>query len=131
MLKYAIFNRLRTLPPFSISFLYPFSLQYANLIYLCRLKVLQPYIDQGIATVVDWSMFPYRKSQFNSQIMAFNDCVYRFKDYNEFQLQMDVDEYPFSLDKKIPDLDTLIEKYKTEEPDFGQLLLTVSMVVSY
>ncbi len=58
--------------------------------------------------------------------MAFNDCVYRFKDYNEFQLQMDIDEYPFSLDSKIQDLDQLIEKYKEEEPDFGQLLLTVS-----
>ena len=90
-----------------------------------RLEVLKPYIEKGIATVVDWSMYPYRKSQFNSQIIAFNDCVYRFKDYNDFQLQMDVDEYPFSLDEQIQDLEQLIEKYKAEEPDFGQLLLTV------
>lgn len=71
-------------------------------------------------------MYPYKNSQFNSQIMAFNDCVYRFKDYSEFQLQFDVDEYPFSKSKDIKDLDDLIEKYKEEEPDFGQLLLTVS-----
>ena len=49
-------------------------------------KVLKPYIEKGIVTLIDW---PYQ----HGQMAAYNDCIKRFQKESNWIAFMDLDEF--------------------------------------
>ena len=49
-------------------------------------KVLKPYIEKGIVTLIDW---PYQYGQ----MVAYNDCIKRFQEESNWIAFMDLDEF--------------------------------------
>lgn len=49
-------------------------------------KVLKPYIEKGIVTLIDW---PYQYGQ----MAAYNDCIKRFQEESNWIAFMDLDEF--------------------------------------
>ena len=54
--------------------------------------MLSPYINSNIVTVVPWF---FDHSAYNAQLVHLNSCIYRFRDFSEWQLHIDVDEFPY------------------------------------
>lgn len=76
------------------------------------LKALRPYTEANIVTVVQWS---YDHKKYNAQTVHLNSCIYRFRDFSEWQLHMDIDEYlyPVHSSSIIPHLDDFLAQDRT------------------
>jgi hypothetical protein len=74
-------------------------------------SVLDPYIEQGIVTLIDWSEEPLYDI---SQAAAHNHCLTNFGATSRWMAFLDVDEFLFS-----PEMPSLADALKPYEPHPG------------
>lgn len=78
-------------------------------------KLLNPYIEQGIVTLVDWD-YPFAKNKKKDQKFCqrgqMHHCLYKYGQLSTWMLFIDVDEYVYPVDPKQTSLLPLLEKYE-------------------
>lgn len=83
-------------------------------------KALQPYIDSGVVTLIDWDYtYPSNRADIwlKIQTKAYMHCIEHYKDKAEWIAFIDSDEYLFCVDgTKLP---VFLKKYK----DYGGLFV--------
>jgi hypothetical protein len=59
---------------------------------------VQPYVQSGKVTLIDWSFEVYKTK---TQALQMNDCMYRARDFTVWQEHTDVDEFLFSANPTV------------------------------
>ena len=85
--------------------------------------VVEPFIQSGFATYVDWSVHnPYTIQ--GTQVAAYQDCIDKFGKDSKWQAAIDIDEYPFSprdLDENF--MSRFLDEYSRNNPDVSEITM--------
>ena len=84
---------------------------------------LKPFQDDGYITYVDWHTHnPYTIA--GTQVAAYQDCINNFKNENQWQAAIDIDEYPFSPKDTSPGfLYRYVQDYSKYHPEISELTM--------
>ncbi len=87
------------------------------------LGILKPFQDDGYITYEDWHTHnPYTIA--GTQVAAYQDCINKYKNENEWQAAIDIDEYPFSPRDTAPGfLYRYMKDYSNFHPDISELTM--------
>ena len=61
-----------------------------------QVKALEPFLDSGYVTYIDWSSKAYPYSIQGTQVAAYRHCMETYGKDTVWQAAIDIDEYPFS-----------------------------------
>ena len=61
-----------------------------------QVKALEPFLDNGYVTYIDWSSKAYPYSIQGTQVAAYRHCMDTYGKDTVWQAAIDIDEYPFS-----------------------------------
>lgn len=89
----------------------------------CQKAYLTKFVSEGFVTYTDWHEHnPW--SLDGTQVKAYQDCIDRFENQSQWQLAVDLDEYPFSpSDTKSGFLWRFVEDFKEKNPEASEITM--------
>ena len=89
-------------------------------------KALSTFIEKGYVTYVDWQKYAYPYSIAGTQVSAYQDCINKWGNMSQWQIAIDIDEYPFSpTDREQNFMQRFLREYVQNQPKF--VLSEISM----
>ena len=86
-------------------------------------KLLEPYIEQGIVTLLDWN-YLYARNKENSRRFCqrgqMHHCLYKYGHLSTWMFFIDVDEFVFPVDRDQTSVLPLLNKYE-QNPEVAAL----------
>jgi len=87
---------------------------------------LEPYVNDKTVTIIPWKPnIPLDHPKYNPQIVALNDCLWRYRNFSRYQIHIDVDEFPYPVGSEVRDLVELIDSAEKHNPQWHTLKLTM------